>query len=647
MCGIVGFVQRRRAEDWLSPMLARIERRGPDGEGRWTGTCDDWSVSFGHRRLAILDIEGGAQPMGTADESTVITYNGEIYNFRELRAALEARGVSFQTRCDTEVLLQQTVTHWTGGLADLNGMFAFAVVDRAGGRLLLARDRVGIKPLYYVLLPDGGLVFASELTALLAHPRVARRLSVRGLESYFFSDYAHGPHTLIEGVRKLPPGHYLEWVRGRAKAPAPYWRLEDAIGRRADGTPARARPLARELWSRLDGAVERQMVSDVPIGVFLSGGIDSSCVALLAQRHSSKPLKTFSIAFQDPTFDESGYARLVARQIGSDHVEERLQTSNLLDVVDIALARLDEPLADPSYLPTFLVSRLAAAHVKVVLGGDGGDELFGGYPTYRAHRLARLYRLVPRGLRSGPLTRFVSNLPERDSYQSLAWKLKRFVLRWDDEPRRRHLRWMSNLDLSDLPKGVPLSSGIPPATLESGAPALPDAMNAILALDFLTYLPSSVLTKVDRASMAHGLEVRPPMLDNEIVDWIFALPSSLKVGPLGTKVLLKRASRGKLPDEIIDRPKKGFGIPLAAWLRGPLRQRLDAALQRSELWSSGLLDREAFGSWAALHAARRGDYSKALWALIVLDEWVRREKIECEVARASGASPLDEVSALE
>jgi asparagine synthase (glutamine-hydrolysing) len=643
MCGIVGFVQRRRAEDWLTPMLARVEHRGPDGEGRWTGTCGDWSVSFGHRRLAILDVEGGTQPMTTADESAALTYNGELYNFLALRTALERRGVTFRTRCDTEVLLHHAAAHGTAGLADLSGMFAFAFVDRHRGKLLLARDRVGIKPLYYAPLPDGGLAFSSELAALLAHPLVMRKLSLRGLESYFFSDYAHGPESLVRGVKKLPPGHHLEWSGGRASEPVPYWTLGSA---RAAPSPIRSRSaLGRELWTRLDQAVERQMISDVPLGVFLSGGIDSSCVAFLAQRHSSRPLKTFSIAFEEPTFDESGYARMVARQIGSDHVEERLQASNLLDVVDVALGQLDEPLADPSYLPTFLLSRLAAAHVKVALGGDGGDELFGGYPTYRAHRVARLYSLIPRSVRAEFLESFVANLGERDSYQSLAWKLKRFVLRWDDDPRRRHLRWMSNLDLPDLSRGLPQASGFPPATLENGGAPLPDPMNAILALDFLTYLPSSVLTKVDRASMAHGLEVRPPMLDNDIVDWTFALPSSLKVDALRSKVLLKQAARGKLPDAIIDRPKKGFGIPLAAWLRGPLRPRVDAALGRSALWSSRLLDREAFAGWAALHAARKGDYSKALWALIVLDEWLRRERIECDVERAPAASRADRVNA--
>jgi asparagine synthase (glutamine-hydrolysing) len=640
MCGIVGFIHREPAEEWLDPMLARIEHRGPDGEGRWSGRCGDWFVSLGHRRLAILDIEGGAQPMSTPDGPFHITYNGELYNFRELRRELESRGVHFGTRSDTEVLLWHTALRWSGGLAALDGMFAFAHVDRSTGKVLLARDRVGIKPLYYWSAPDGGLVFASELTALLQHPQVRRRLSARGLESYFFSDYAHGPATLVEGVKKLPPAHYLEWSAGRTPEPVAYWSLAEVAPARSVRRDAE---LAAELWSRMDRSVERQMVADVPVGVFLSGGIDSSCVATIAQSHASRPLKTFSIAFEDPTFDESNYARIVARKIGSEHVEERLGEKNLLDVVDVALGRLDEPLADPSYLPTFLVSRLAAAHVKVVLGGDGGDEVFGGYPTYRAHAYEQAYRLLPGGVRAS-LAGVVSRLRERDSYQSLEWKLKRFVLRWDDDPRRRHLRWMSNLDLDDLRRGVPSTSGMLPMTLEKGddgAPEMGDRLNAVLALDFLTYLPSSVLTKVDRASMAHSLEVRPPLLDNEIVEWVFALPSSLKVRRGRTKYLLKLAARGRLPREIIERPKKGFGIPLRAWLRGPLRDRLARALRPSPLWSAGLLDRGVFEGWAKLHEARRGDYSKALWALIVLDEWVRREKIESADADADADVEVD------
>jgi asparagine synthase (glutamine-hydrolysing) len=630
MCGFVGFVQRTPAPEQLSPMLRRVVHRGPDGEGTWMGGLGEWFVALGHRRLAILDIAGGAQPMATPEGSVQVVYNGELYNFRDLRAELEKRGVEFETRSDTEVLLHHLATHWAQGLSALNGMFAFALWDHARGRLLLARDRVGIKPLYYGQLPDGGIAFASELTALLQHPRMGRRLSAAGLESYFFSDYVKAPLTLVQGANKLPPGHFIEWSEGRMSMPRPYWSLVESRPAVDSGHP---KALAAELWSRLGAAVERQMIADVPVGVFLSGGIDSSCVATLAQERSTQALRTFSIAFDDPTFDESDYARKVARRIGSVHIEQRLSEANLLDVVDVALAQLDEPLADPSYLPTFMVSQLAASQVKVVLGGDGGDEVFGGYPTYGAHQAARLYRRLPAVLRHRAMGAMVSRLRERDSYQSLEWKMKRFVLRWDDDTRRRHLRWMSNLDLDDLRKGIAASTGALPSAFDSGLAGFDESLNGLLALDFLTYLPGSVLTKVDRASMAHGLEARPPMLDNEIIDWVFSLPPSLKVRQGRSKFLLKLAAREHLPDEVIDRRKKGFGIPLRTWLRGPLRDRVNRALQPSSLWASCALNRDVFSGWARMLDARQGDYSKALWALVVLDEWVRRERIDSELDR--------------
>ncbi len=625
MCGFVGFIQRSNAPDLVLPMLKRIVSRGPDGEGSWTDTSGDWFVALGHRRLAILDIAGGAQPMSTPSGSSHLAYNGELYNFRPLREALERQGVAFSTRSDTEVLLRHTEMHWADGLPALSGMFAFALWDKARRRLLLARDRIGIKPLYYARLADGGLAFASELTALLAHPSVSRRISPAGLESYFFCDYALAPLTLIEGARKLEPGHFVEWHEGELSDPRAFFELRPIPDAETDGD---LRNLAEELWSRLRDAVKRQMIADVPIGVFLSGGIDSSSVATLAQECADQPLRTFSVAFDDPTFDESSFARQVARRIGSRHIEDRLTESNVLSVIDEALSRLDEPLADPSYLPTYLVSRLAASHVKVALGGDGGDEVFGGYPTYGAHAFAAIYGKLPLALRRNLVGAPIARLSERDSYQSLEWKLKRFTQRWDEDMLRRHLRWMSNLDLADLARALPSSDGTIPSPFGHVLGNLPVSINGVMAADLRTYLPGSVLAKVDRASMAHGLEVRPPLLDNEVVDWAFRLPSALKVHRRRSKVLLKRAARGNLPNAVIDRKKKGFGIPLRAWLRGPLKDKLLRALEPSPLWASGIMRREAFAEWSQKLEAREGDYSRALWALIVLDEWVRREKIE-------------------
>jgi asparagine synthase (glutamine-hydrolysing) len=619
MCGIAGFIQRGGSPVALPRMLSRIAHRGPDGEGVWRRHAGDWSVELGHRRLAIIDLATGAQPMTNAEGSAVITYNGELYNFRELRPALEQAGRRFRTTSDTEVLLQHLEQHGLDGIRDLDGMFAFALWDARARRLTLARDRAGIKPLYYAALPGGGLAFASELSALLAHGQVDAAIDPGGLAAYFFSDYVQAPGTILRGARKLAPGHTVVWEDGALGEPQAYWRIPAPSGAPLPDE----RTLAENLWTTLGAAVRAQLVADVPVGIFLSGGIDSSCVAALAAAAGGR-MKAFSIGFEDATFDELPYAAEVAGRLDVEHVTETLHERNLLEVMDAALDRLDEPMADPSLLPTFLLSRLAARHVKVVVGGDGGDELWGGYPTYRAHLYGALYARIPGWVRTGVLRRVIDRLPVDDRYQSLEWKLRRFTGRWDDDGARRHLRWMSSVDLPDLDRAVPAARGLRPGALDVALPVTQDWLARMLALDFATYMPGSVLTKVDRASMAHGLEVRPPLLDNAAVDLAFSLPSRYKLRRRHGKLLLKQAARGKIPDQIIDRPKKGFGIPLGRWLRGPLRERIEEVVARSPLWETGALDREVFAGWNRDHQARRSDESKPLWALLALDHWYRR-----------------------
>jgi asparagine synthase (glutamine-hydrolysing) len=623
MCGIVGHVRCDEAPASLGEQLAAIRHRGPDGEGTFFDVQGEWRVALGHRRLAIIDLRTGAQPMSNPRGDVHLTYNGEVYNFRALRRELEARGSSFATRSDTEVVLRQYEVHGEAGVAKLDGMFAFGIWDASRRRLLLARDRVGIKPLYYASLPGGGVAFASELTALLLALPPAP-VSVSALVSYFFSDYVHAPEAMVRGVRKLPPGHTVVWEDGRLGEPKAYWRVPSC------GPSPRATDdeLAHELWERIGDAVGRQLVSDVPVGVFLSGGVDSSSVAAQATRHAAGRMKAFAIGFEDATYDESAYARRVAEQFGLEYVEERLSEHNLIDVVDAAIDHLDEPLADPSLVPTYLLCRLAARHVKVVLGGDGGDDVWAGYPTYRAYRYARAFAWLPRRVRRDGLARLVGRMPLDDKYQSLEWKLRRFTERWDDDPVRRHLRWMSCLDLPDLQEAIPAGDTAHPATLleSAGVPETGDALGRILSLDFVTYLPGSILTKVDRASMAHGLEVRPPLLDGALVDWAFALPTRYKLRRGCTKFLLKRAATGTLPDAIIRRPKKGFGIPLARWMRGPLADRMRDIVASSAVWNLGLVDRSTFERYHREHASRQVDRSKPLWALYVLDHWLERHK---------------------
>jgi asparagine synthase (glutamine-hydrolysing) len=618
MCGIAGYISRRPLDPQIiQRMIDRIAHRGPDGTGVWNGEKNGWHIVLGHRRLAIIDVEGGKQPLSNEDGSVWITYNGEVYNFNPLKIELEKLGHRFATRCDTETIVHHYEQFGDARLSDLDGMFAFAIWDQNRGELLLARDRIGIKPLYYAALADDGIAFASELLALAAHPDVDRAIDPEGLASFFFCDYAHPPHTLIKGARKLQPRHFLKWTMQGLSKPQPFPRR--AV------EPVKQSDLVEQLMCKLDHAVASQLMSDVPLGVFLSGGIDSSLVTALAQKHVTQPLTTFSIGFDDPHFDESAHAELVAMFVGTKHVKQIYSENSLIELLDQSLDCLDEPIGDSSILPTYAVSKLAAQHVKVVLGGDGGDELWAGYPTYKAHRAARFYAAVPQFIHNGMIAPLVAKLPVQSGYQRFDWKAKRFFLRWDDEPGLRHLRWMSSIDLPDLRRALP-TAGALPSGLRQTLDAVPSSedLNSILALDLMSYLPGSVLTKVDRASMAHGLEVRPPMLADALVDFAFSLPASTKLHRNTSKMLLKQVAARLLPEQIIKRRKKGFAIPLSRWLNGPLHQRLRDVIYSSEIWQLGLLDRPTFASWLSEHEDNQVDRSRPLWAALVLDHWYRR-----------------------
>jgi asparagine synthase (glutamine-hydrolysing) len=419
---------------------------------------------------------------------------------------------------------------------------------------------------------------------------------------------------LIEGVEKLAPGEML--IAGPGAKPTRGWIAEGEVpSRLGPATPG-------ELWATLGDAVESQLMSDVPLGVFLSGGLDSSCIAALASRRSRTKLQAFCIAFDEPSFDESSHARAMSSHLGLEHVEETLTEGTLLGVVDEVLERLDEPLGDHSIVPTYLLSRLAARHVKVALGGDGADELFGGYPTYRAHTLhARFARPVTKLVKPAVLRALVERIPASEGYQALDWKVKRFLGRWDDDVLRRHLRWMSALDLPALERAMG-DRFREPATLRTPLPRSLDPVTLTTRLDFETYMPGSVLTKVDRASMAHGLEARPPFLDENVVALARRVPARDKVRGNTTKWILRAASADVIPKAILDRGKHGFSVPLARWLHGPLAPRIDRVLADSPCW--GVLDQRTFAGFASAHRARRGDHAKALWALIVLDTWMRR-----------------------
>lgn len=623
MCGIAGFIQTSTqsssGEAHLNGMLSQIIHRGPDDHGSYIQNKNAWKVHLGHRRLSIIDLSGSRQPIGNTDQSLQLSYNGEVYNYQEIRSQLEKKGHTFQTQGDAEPIVHLFQEKGIKAFKELNGMFALAIWNQKTGELTLARDRSGIKPLYYTSLPDGGIAFSSELSSLLEHPQIRKRVSHSALTGYFFSDYAHPPEALIDGVKKLLPGHSLTWKDGICSPAVPFWTLKN-ISTAQDSVPQNAPEL---LWEKMSLAVQRQLVSDVPLGIFLSGGVDSSVIAALAQKHSSSPIRTFSIGFEDQSFDESLFARQVAQHIGSHHTEKIFKESMIFDVLDQALNALDEPMADPSIVPTYLLAQMTREHVTVALGGDGGDELFGGYPTYKAHQMARVYQWLPKIFRSHILEPWVRNLKSRPGYQTFEWKAKRFALRWDDDLKVRHLRWMSNTDLPDLEKLMGANSR--PAILNHFSETLfEDPLNEVFALDFQTYLPGSVLAKVDRASMAHSLEVRPPLLDNDLIDWVFSLPASCKFDGKTSKRLLKQAAEPYLPKEIIYRKKKGFGIPLAEWLRGPLKERLETIFKDSPVWECTPMSREVMMGWAKDHFEFRGDFAKTLWALIVLDHWMRK-----------------------
>jgi asparagine synthase (glutamine-hydrolysing) len=636
MCGIAGYIQRESAElppierdDQIERMIASIAHRGPDGQGFYRASRGGWRIALGHCRLAIIDPRGGHQPMANEDESLQIVFNGEVYRHAALRNELISRGHRLHTTSDTEAMLHYLEEHPKNpapAMASFDGMFALGLWDHRRGTLLIARDRAGIKPLYYASLPDGGIVFGSELKVILAHPQLRSAASVdpNALASFLFMDYAMSPGTILKGVRKLEPGSFMSWEDGTITQPRLFWRIGM---RHAPLEPTHAGQVA-QVRSRVEEGVIASLVADVPVGMFLSGGLDSSLVAAIAVKHAATPFHTFSVRMDDdPEFDQSNYARIMAAHIGSTHIEEPVSPQAMLGDLDAALDSLDEPMADPSILPTFALSRLAARHVKVVLSGDGADELWGGYPTCRAHEMARWYKMIPGFFRRGVIEPFVRQLAVGHGYQSFDWKAKRFALRWDDADLTRHLRWMSSIDLPELVNAGAASARMP-REFANAIDVHPtgDPINDILRLDFSTYMSGAVLTKVDRASMAHGLEVRPPLLSNDLIDLAYSMPSSVKARGKKNKMILREAVRDLLPSDVLDRPKMGFAIPLARWLRGkgPLRERTRAALEQGKVWEFTGLNRETYQRWDAEHDQMKADRSRPLWGLIVLDHWVRR-----------------------
>lgn len=617
MCGISGFAGTGTRDD-LAAMTVALWHRGPDGQGLF---CDpDLPVYLGHRRLAIIDLAGGAQPMWNEDRTVGIVFNGEIYNHVELRTELVAREHRFSSdHSDTEVLVHGYEEWGSDLVGKLNGMFAFAIFDRKRKRLFLARDRFGEKPLYYCR-HQRGFVFASELSALALHPAVGHTPSRRALQKYFAYGYIPAPLALLDGCAKLLGGSYLTYDVGDGTLKVErYWRFhiepDESLGEKPEGS------LAEELRTLFVQAAKRRLVSDVPLGLFLSGGIDSSGVlAAAAQQLDPRRILTFTIGFNEPSFDESGPARNVAQSFHTRHHEEKLDVNAARTLIPQVLGRLDEPLADPSILPAFLLSRFTRRHVTVALSGDGGDELFAGYDPFKALGPARLYRfLVPRGLHRG-LRRLGDLLPLSTRNMSLDFKLRRALTGLSYPPEMWNPVWLAPVEPAEMAELF--QEPVRAEDLYDEAIALWNGGGSLgdRTLEFYTnhYLQDDILMKVDRAAMMVSLESRAVFLDNDLVEFCRRLPYRFKYRNGTRKYLLKKALAPLLPAEVLARRKKGFGIPVAKWLRA--MPALDSAEPYPDFIQSAPMQRR----WAE-HRDGRTDHRLALWSWIALQESIGRK----------------------
>ena len=612
MCGIYGAFSADPDLPIRADLLARmgqvLSHRGPDGGGVHLAG----PLGFGMRRLSIIDLAGGDQPMPNEDRTIWAVFNGEIYNYRELTADLKARGHRFSSASDTEVLLHLYEEHGERCVEPLRGMFAFAIWDAPRRRLLLARDRLGIKPLYYAATPEG-LLFGSELKALLQSPWLPRRIDRRGLMSYLQYGYVPDPHSILEGVAKLASGHTLLVEDGRPAAPRRYWSATPFFH---DHGPVRGEAeAAGELWSQIEDSVRAHLVSDVPVGAFLSGGLDSSTVVSIMAKEAGTQIKTFSVGFREDRYNELPYARQVAEWCGTSHHELLVEPGDL-KVLDELLAGFDEPFADSSAIPTYLVSRLARQHVKVVLSGDGGDEILAGYERYRVDHQRRWLGMLGDLHLGGPLRAMSRVLPVGGGKN---------ILRNLSRPRlQRYLESMSLFREESLRQvfgaGPVESYGLDPLA----DPDL-DPLSRLQDLDMKSYLPGDILTKVDRMSMANSLEARVPLLDHRLVEFACGLPVDLRMRAGTGKYLLKRALQGRIPAELLTRPKQGFGVPLEAWFSGSIRGFFRDQLGDGRRLEGLGIARPAVGRLQQLfEETGRRDYCDRLWALVVLDRSVQR-----------------------
>jgi asparagine synthase (glutamine-hydrolysing) len=619
MCGLAGIFDSRApapvSHALLSAMRDRLHHRGPDGFGDYLGR----GIGLSHRRLAIIDVEGGQQPLFNEDRSVAVVFNGEIYNFRELTDELEALGHRFRTRSDTEVIVHGWEEWGADCVRRFSGMFAFALWDETRETLMLARDRLGKKPLYYTELADGRVLFGSELKALMACPQTSRRINPAAIEDYLCFGYVPDPGAIYEGVAKLPPAHHLVWRRGERPSLQCYWRI--SMGEDGPGDPATA---SAALLEKLGKAVGARLISEVPIGAFLSGGVDSSGVVAMMAELAEEPVKTFCIAFDDPGFDESEYARAVAERYATDHHVGTADPGEI-GMIDRLAPIFDEPFGDNSALPTLQVCTLARQCVTVALSGDGGDELFGGYRRYAWHqREDRVRRHLPAALRRplfGALGAIYPSLGGAPRWMRAKTTFRELAMDSAEAychsvsvmsaSLRHHL--YSDALHRDL-QGYRAVDALRSHMEEAGSDnPLLQAQYA----DMKMWLAGDILVKVDRTSMAVSLEVRAPLLDHELVEWAARLPAGLKIRGGQGKFILKRALESKVANDLLYRAKQGFSAPLAGWFRGPLAGRIDQVAAR--LGKSGYFKGERIVALIEQHRSGAFDHGAALWSLLMFD----------------------------
>lgn len=627
MCGICGYCGSNFILDkeLIEDMVSTLVHRGPDEKGIYI----DEGIALGARRLSIIDITKGSQPVCNEDRNIWVAFNGEIYNFKEIGEELKEHGHKFASGSDTEVIVHSYEEWGEEFIQKLRGMFAFALWDGISRKLILVRDRIGIKPLYYTLLSDGTIVFGSEIKAILKYTKVKKEIELKALDCFLALEYIIGPLSIFKNIYKLPQGHYLIYQNGNILIKN-YWDLiRNTLALKEDGLSIKEKK--EKLISLLHKSVKYRLISDVPLGAFLSGGIDSSSVVAMMHIEGVKPIKTFSIGFAEQSYNELKYAKIVSNHFSTEHYEQIIEP-NAVELVNTLIYYLDEPLGDYSIFPTYLVSTLARKYVKVVLSGDGGDELFAGYEHYKAQQLSKIYDSFPNFIKKYFFQFLSDKIPPSPKKKGLINMFKRYIEGTKMLPYLHHYRWcvfinelekneLYSKEFMNLINGFSFFDLIKPHLKISNNL---DEINRELYLDLKTYLVDDILVKVDRMSMATSLEARIPLLDHEFVEWAMSIKGSLKLRKFTSKYLLKNSMQKYLPKDIIYRRKEGFSIPIKNWLRNELRELMEGTLNKKTIIADGLFNYSYIEKLKYEHLSGKFDHSHKLWALIIFHLWKKQ-----------------------